>query len=239
MRSATASACSNIAFIKYWGNKDDALRLPLNASLSMNLAELQTETQVVWKDDLKSDTLILNGQPANDYALTRVQKHLDHIRARFSIKMFADVESHNNFPMGAGIASSASAFAALTVAAVAAADEECSEQELSTLARLGSGSASRSIPSGFVEWHDGDSHDASYAESFAPPTHWELVDLIAVISTDHKKTSSKEGHPTAATSDLNDARIAGAAGSFCDCETSHTRIVTLRRLQPLLSMTVT
>ena len=112
--------------------------------------------------------------------------------------------------MGAGIASSAAAFAALTLAGVAASDETLTEKELSTLARRGSGSASRSIPSGYVEWYQGSSHDTSYAESIAPPEHWDLVDVIAVISQSHKATGSTRGHSTADTSVLQNARVADA-----------------------------
>ena len=120
--------------------------------------------------------------------------------------------------MGAGIASSASAFAALTVAAVKAIDDTISERELSTLARLGSGSASRSVPSGFVEWLAADTHEDSYAQTFAEPNHWNLVDVIAIVSDEHKRTTSQAGHPTAKTSDLQNARIAGAAERLEICK---------------------
>ena len=208
MKPATARAHSNIAFIKYWGNQDDALRLPANPSISMNLDSLYTDTTVIWDDRLESDRLILNGEVASGKSLERVSKHLDHIRKRLGINHSAHIESKNNFPMGAGIASSASAFAALTMAAFAAAEVEISERELSTFARLGSGSASRSIPSGFVEWHTADTHEASFAETIAPPEYWDLVDVIAIVSDEHKHTTSQAGHPTAKTSDLQNARVA-------------------------------
>src|SRR5690606_29541659 len=79
-----------------------------------------------------------------------------------------------------------------------------------TFARLGSGSASRSIPSGFVEWLAAETHEDSYAFSVAAPEHWDLVDVIAVVSDEHKATTSQAGHPTAKTSDLQNARVAGA-----------------------------
>ena len=97
--------------------------------------------------------------------------------------------------MGTGIASSASAFAALTLAAVVAHGAELSERELSTLARLGSGSAARSIPSGYVEWRAGDTHDSSYAETFMDIDHWDLVDVVAIVSREHKQIGSKRGAP--------------------------------------------
>src|SRR5215510_6660482 len=141
---ATARANSNIAIIKYWGNTDDTLRLPANPSISMSLDGLFTETTVRWDNDRNYDELILNNHPAERQASERVSTHLSRIRARLGINTHALVKSTNNFPMGAGIASSASSFAALTLAAITAAHVEMTERELSTLARLGSGSAARS-----------------------------------------------------------------------------------------------
>lgn len=207
-QEVTARAHPNIAFIKYWGNRDDSLRLPANSSISMNLDGLYTETTVHWGEN--TDSLVLNGKEETGKALERVSFHLDQLRQRLGIASGAHVESSNNFPTGAGIASSASAFAALTVAAAGAAGATLSERELSALARLGSGSASRSVPSGFVEWYAADNHEDSYAESVAAPEHWDLVDVIAVVSAEHKATTSQAGHPTAKTSDLQAARVAGA-----------------------------
>lgn len=216
-QSATARAHPNIAFIKYWGNRNHALRLPSNPSLSMNLAGLHTETTVKWADELDSDTFTLNDQRMTGDSLARVSRHLDALRARLGIAKFAEVVSRNNFPTGAGIASSAAAFAALTLAGTAAAGATLDERELSTIARLGSGSAARSIPSGFVQWHAADQHEESYAESIAPPDYWALVDVIAVVSQAHKSVGSTEGHRSAETSDLQRARVAGAAERLAKC----------------------
>lgn len=218
LREASARANSNIAFIKYWGNANDRLRLPVNPSMSINLEGVYTHTTVTWDEQLANDQLVINQTPAEPKAVTRVSAHLDYIRNRLGITAFAQIRSANNFPMGAGIASSASSFAALTVAAVAAAGTNLSERELSTIARLGSGSASRSIPTGFVEWHTGTTHEESYAVSFASPDHWELVDVIAIISSEHKSVTSSEGHPSAKTSELQDARVAGAVERFNTCK---------------------
>jgi diphosphomevalonate decarboxylase len=207
---ATAISHPNLAFIKYWGNRDDYLRLPVNSSVSMNLNGLQTQTTVEWAENLEGDTLILNGNYETGRALERVSAHLDVIRERLNLSMRASVFSANNFPMGTGIASSASSFAALTVAAVAAAGAELTERELTTLARRGSGSASRSVPSGFVRWYKGNSHETSYAESIAAPDYWDVVDVIAVVSGQHKAVGSTEGHQSANTSDLQAARVSGA-----------------------------
>lgn len=218
MKQATARAFSNIAFIKYWGNSDESLKLPVNSSISMNLDGIFTETCVRWDENLSSDVLCLNGEHTTGQALVRVSEHLSVIRKRLDIASYAQVDSVNNFPMGAGIASSASSFAALTLAAVHAIDTDLSEHELTTIARLGSGSASRSIPSGFVIWHQGNSHDTSYAESFADPAHWDLVDVIAIISGEHKAVGSRMGHTSAGTSDLQMARVAGAEERLNICQ---------------------
>ncbi len=205
---ARARAYANIAFIKYWGNRDHRLRLPANASLSMNLASLHATTSVEWTPGLDADRLRINGFPADPSASKRVSEHLTALRQRFGISDFARVDSVNNFPMGTGIASSAAAFAALTLAAAAAASLELGQRELSILARLGSGSASRSIPPGFVHWRAGDSHEASYAETIAPADHWELVDIVALVSRAHKRVGSSHGHQSADSSVLQSARVA-------------------------------
>ncbi len=205
---ATAKSYSNIAFIKYWGNRDHTLRLPVNGSISMNLEGLETVTTVIFDPAFKVDTLSLNGTETSGTLLERVSKHLDHIRALTDTEMRAHVKSQNNFPMGAGIASSASAFSALTVAACAALSLNLPEPEISRLARLGSGSACRSIPAGFVEWHYGNDDATSVAESIAPAAHWDVVDLVAVVSDTHKLVGSTGGHKLASTSPLQAARVA-------------------------------
>ncbi len=220
---ARARAHSNIAFIKYWGNRNHNLRLPANSSLSMNLNELHTTTTVAWVAAAEADTLEINGRPADSAALDRASAHLDVIRRRLGIQSKAQVASTNNFPMGTGIASSASAFAALTLAAVAAQGGELSERELSALARMGSGSAARSIPAGFVEWHAGDAHETSYAETFVRRDYWDLVDVIAVVSRRHKHIGSSAGHREADSSVLQPARVAGVAQRLGDIKAAIRR----------------
>ena len=155
--TATAIAFSNIALIKYWGNRDDTLRLPSNGSISMNLDGLETRTCVSFDPLLPADDLTINGMHSSRIALERVSQVLDVVRRKAGINLFAQVESESNFPAGAGIASSASAFAALALAATKAAGLDLAEAELSRLARRGSGSACRSVPGGFVEWAAGTS----------------------------------------------------------------------------------
>jgi diphosphomevalonate decarboxylase len=205
--TATAIAHPNIAFIKYWGNKDDDLRLPSNGSISMNLDGLTTQTCVEFDGNLSKDILFINNEPIHGPALERVIQFLDLVRLKTGKRLYANIESENNFPMSAGIASSASAFAALALAASSALKVNSMEKELSRLARRGSGSACRSIPTGFVEWQAGKDDDDSFALSIAEPDHWEIIDCIAIIKTVHKKIGSTEGHQLADSSPLQDARI--------------------------------
>lgn len=206
MTTATALAHPNIAFIKYWGNRDNNLRLPVNGSISMNLDGLFTRTTVTFNSS-KHDSLTINDHAVMGKGLERVSYILDLVRDMANINERAEVSSTNNFPAGAGIASSAAAFAALALASSHAANLTLSEAQLSRLARRGSGSASRSIPSGFVEWKIGTGDDDCVAESIAPPEHWELTDCIAIVNASHKKTGSTEGHAIAGTSPLQNARV--------------------------------
>ena len=209
MTTSTALAHPNIAFIKYWGNRDNALRLPVNGSISMNLDGLFTRTTVSFTS-AKHDSLSINKQEVTGKGLERVSYILDLVRKMANIDERADVTSENNFPAGAGIASSAAAFAALALASSRAAGLTLSEAQLSVLARRGSGSASRSIPAGFVEWKMGESENDSYAFSIAPAEHWNLVDCVAIVNASHKKTGSTEGHAIAGTSPLQNARVEDA-----------------------------
>jgi diphosphomevalonate decarboxylase len=220
MTTATAIANPNLAFIKYWGNRDNVLRLPMNGSISMNLDGLYTRTTVSFQPSLPFDELIINGHEIRGAGLDRISYVLDIIRGMADIYDQAEVMSENNFPSGAGIASSASAFAALAAAGSKAAGLDLSEPELSRLARRGSGSASRSIPGGFVEWQLGTSDEDSFAFSIAEPDHWDLVDCIAIVSTSHKKTGSTEGHSIAGTSPLQAARVADAPRRLDICRTA-------------------
>ncbi len=211
LNQSTALAHPNIAFIKYWGNQNDELRLAANSSLSMNLDGLYTRTSVRFDPGLSGDEFHLNEQSVWGRGLDRVSLFLNYVRALAGIALPARVTSSNNFPTGAGIASSAAAFAALALAASTAAGLQLDERSLSRLARLGSGSACRSIPAGYVEWHAGTSDGDSYATSIAPAEHWDLVDCIAILSSGHKSVGSTEGHAAAPTSPLQAARLADAS----------------------------
>ena len=217
MQTASAIAFSNIAFIKYWGNRDSGLRLPVNGSISMNLDGLFARTRVIFRAELERDVLNLNKTPIYGKGLERVVMILDLVREMAHLGLPAEVVSENNFPTGAGIASSAAAFAALALAASRAAGLELAEPELSRLARRGSGSAARSIPAGFVEWEVGNRDADSYAVSIAPPDHWSLVDLVTIVQTGQKSVGSTEGHALAGESPFQSARVQDAPRRLNRC----------------------
>jgi diphosphomevalonate decarboxylase len=174
----------------------------------MNLAELETRTRVTFDSSFPIDMFDLNGKRQNGQVLDRTLKHLNLLRGLRGISTHAHIMSENNFPTGAGIASSASGFAALTLATVTALGLDISEIDLSRLARRGSGSACRSIPAGFTEWQKGNNDLDSFAFSIAAPDHWPLTDCIAIVEEENKPTGSTEGHKLASTSPIQAARVA-------------------------------
>ncbi|MFA6532743.1 MAG: diphosphomevalonate decarboxylase [Patescibacteria group bacterium] len=197
---ATAIAPSNIAFIKYWGKKDERLKLPENSSISMNLSNLLTTTTVEFNPEFKEDLVIINGQN-NPKQSNRVIELLNLIRKKANILLKAKVVSKNNFPDGTGLSSSASGFSALTLAATKAAGLNLKERELSILSRQGSGSSCRSIPDGFVEWIE------EGAKSIYPPEYWKICDVVAIVSTDKKEISSTDGQKFASSSPFFQTRL--------------------------------
>ena len=203
---ATAIAPSNIAFTKYWGRKDEVLRLPENGSISMCLSDLLTTTTVEFSENYTKDEVIINGGGLEAGEAERVIKHLDRVRKMANISLKAKVVSNNNFPTGTGLSSSSSGFAALTLAASKAAGLNLSEKELSILARQGSGSACRSIPAGFVEWLDGDTSETSFAVQIFPPGYWAIADVVAVVSEGKKEVSTSVGQQTAQSSPFMEVR---------------------------------
>lgn len=205
---ATAIAPSNIAFTKYWGRKDEKLRLPMNGSIAMSLSNLLTTTTVEFDEKLSSDDVTINNEKREKEAI-KVSKHLDRIRKLAGINTFARVVSKNSFPTGTGLSSSASGFAALSVAGAKAAGLNLSEKQLSILARQGSGSACRSIPSGTVEWLDGDTSETSFAKTIFDKNHWDIADVVTVVSEGRKEVSTSDAHEEANTSPFMKVRVEG------------------------------
>lgn len=203
---ATAKAPANIAFIKYWGMTDPDLILPANSSISMNLSDCFTITTVEFSKDHLADTIFLESSSGEKETVegrgkAMVINHLNRLRDLANVSFHAKVVTQNSFPTSIGIASSASGFAALTLAVVTALELEVDKKELSILTRLsGSGSACRSILDGFVRWNKGTSSETSYAEKLASPDWWDLLDIIVIFDKEKKKISSQEGHTVAKTS---------------------------------------
>ncbi|MDI3390553.1 diphosphomevalonate decarboxylase [Streptomyces sp. B-S-A8] len=194
---AAAVAHPNIALIKYWGKRDEHLVLPRTDSLSMTLDLFPTTTRVVLDPAAEQDTVTLNGLPLTGEAQRRVAAFLDLVRRRAGSSRRAVVHTENTVPTGAGLASSASGFAALAVAAAAAYGLGLDATALSRLARRGSGSAARSLFGGFVQWHAGPSSAppteadlASYAEP-VPVAAFEPALVIAVVNAGPKAVSSR------------------------------------------------
>lgn len=228
MKSARATACSNIALCKYWGKRegaDRALNLPAVGSLSLTLDALRTETTLA---PSASDAFELDGRPTTGPAAAKVFAHLDLVwstaRAGTPRPSYR-VVSENHFPTAAGLASSASGFAALTVAAAAAFEIDASPAALSSLARMGSGSAARSIWGGFVRLDRGHALDGSdcVARPLSPSRPWDVRLLVVQTTVGKKSIGSTEGmEQSRKTSPYYDAWV---ATSDADLDAAEAAIV--------------
>ena len=185
-----AFAATNIALIKYWGKRDTLLNLPLTNSLSMSVPGKGSHT-VLKPTTGHSDRIFLDNQALSTEAsfAKRITAFLDLFRTP---QQKFEIHTHNNIPTAAGLASSASGFAALTLALNDLYDWQFDQEILSIFARLGSGSASRSIYNGFVEWHKGERDDG--LDSIATPLNIDWPELkigLLILSTDEKPISSR------------------------------------------------
>lgn len=186
---------TNIALIKYWGKKDEKLKTPLNNSISMTLDKLYTLTSAEIINSEKDEVFFNNEKASLDNEL-KIVKFIDLFRKHFDkTNLKLKITTENNFPTASGLASSASGFSALSVAVAKALELNLSPQELSTYARLGSGSASRSIFGGFVEWQKGELADGSdsYAVQLANENHWDLNMIVVIVEDKKKAKSSTDG----------------------------------------------
>ncbi len=205
---ATARAHPNIALVKYWGKADTAANLPATGSLSMTLDIFPTTTTVRLDPALAADRVVLNGVERDGVVADRVIRLLDHVRREARSGIAAHVDSVNTVPSAAGLASSASGFAALATAASAAYGLDLDTRALSRLARRGSGSASRSIIPGFAVWHAG-TDEESFAEAVDAP---DLAMVVATVDANEKAVSSREAmRRTALTSPFYPAWVTSTA----------------------------
>lgn len=193
-KTGKARAHTNIALIKYWGKADEALIIPMNNSISLTLDKFYTETRATFDEAFTRDTFFLNGEEANEKETQKISAYLDLVRERAGTEMKARIDSTNFVPTAAGLASSASAFAALAAACNEALEMGLSNQDLSRLARRGSGSACRSIFGGFAEWEKGHDDASSYSHPI-DADHWEdeLSMIFVVINNQSKKVKSRAG----------------------------------------------
>jgi diphosphomevalonate decarboxylase len=216
----TAVVPSNIAFIKYWGKRPGALQWPTNDSISMTLSGIHTTTAAQVLDRGGIDILRWDGGLLADCdpRYRKFAKHLHMLKQETGFEGVLDVSTANSFPTGAGIASSASGFGALTVASLAAMHRMSGWDELTAAfgtqrlahwARLGSGSACRSLFGGYVRWHAGDQPDRQSCEQIAPADFLELSDIVVICDAKEKAHSSSDGHQLAWTSPLFKLRLAG------------------------------
>jgi diphosphomevalonate decarboxylase len=239
MSSATAVAGTNIALVKYWGKRDEALNLPATGSLSLTLDRLGTRTRVAFDGgEGSSDRVTLDGATADAKVAARVSAFLDRVRAHAGIDTRATVVTDNSVPTAAGLASSASGFAALALAATRAAGLDFPPGELSALARLGSGSAARSIFGGFVEMARGTRPDGTdaIAHPVGPETPatgqgtalasqaWDVRLVVAITAAGEKAIGSTAAMKrTAQTSPFYAAWVSGVDGDLAAARTAIAR----------------
>lgn len=211
-----ARSTPNIAFIKYWGNRNEELRLPAADSLSMTLDQPTVEVSVEPSNEFIARSFDPHGdeKKLSDKETLRLQKHftlalhyLESIGAE-NLPSSASIEIRSRVPRSIGLASSAAVFSALAQA-YAGLCPTVSRQDISILARLGSGSASRSVFGGYSAMMrgTGDNSSSSYAEQIASPEHWKLWDIIIAPSVEEKKVGTTEGHAIAPTSPLFQKRL--------------------------------
>lgn len=192
MTEKKVRAYTNIALIKYWGKRNEELILPTSSSLSLTLDAFYTETSVSFNADVEQDTFYLNDNLQDTAATQKVSRFLQLFREPAGISSPALVKSTNFVPTAAGLASSASGMAALAGAANLASGLDLNPRDLSLIARRGSGSATRSIYGGFVEWQMG----TTSADSYAVPiddASWDIGMLVVVVNHQEKAVSSREG----------------------------------------------
>ncbi|HFI0213400.1 TPA: diphosphomevalonate decarboxylase [Streptococcus suis] len=215
-QTGIARAHTNIALIKYWGKRDKELFLPMNSSLSLTLDAFYTDTKVVFDPELTADEFYLNGILQKEKEMLKISRFLDLFCEYIGERAFARVESLNFVPTAAGLASSASAFAALALATATALDLDLSPATLSTLARRGSGSSTRSLFGGFVEWDMGTGSEDSMAHPI-DDADWDIAMVVLAVNTGPKKIASREGMDhTVATSPFYAAWVETAKQDLVD-----------------------
>ena len=208
-RSVTCQASPNIALIKYWGKRNNELILPDNDSLSITLDvnDMYSYTTVSTSPSMACDVFYFDDVQQVKLS-KRMQKVLDEVRRRSKDKKikFVDIRSHNTFPASSGLASSASAYASLAIALTNLFDLDDPQATAAYLARIGSGSAVRSVYGGFVRWS---SEGECLSSCIYPAEHWSELRIIILIFNSNKKpvSSTDAMQRTRETSTLFQARL--------------------------------
>lgn len=187
---ARASAHPNVALIKYWGKRDGGQNIPAVGSLSITLGAMQTHTSLCFDQTLSEDSLLLDGQPAAGEQ-PRLRACLDALRGLTGETRYARIESANDFPTAAGLASSASGYAALAVAGAAALRLDVQDERLVDIARVGSGSAPRSLFGGFALLQV--AGEKTQCEQLLSADDWPLEVVVAVTRESGKSVTSRDG----------------------------------------------
>ena len=193
----TALSHPNKALVIYWGNEDDTLRIPTRSSLSITLQGINHPLDyIITLRTIRSaerDRVFINGIEDKGEIFTHFVRHLDIMRAYTGFQEKVEVITRKTFPIGSGLAGSAASASAMAEAFAGLVGKTADRKLVSVMARRGSGSASRSVFGGSVVWQKGNSDDSSYAKQLFDENHWDIRNVIAVVSSDPKKVSSVDG----------------------------------------------
>jgi diphosphomevalonate decarboxylase len=185
----TATVSPSLALLKYWGKLKGGINIPATSSIALTLSGLETRTELSVNNESDRDSFVLNDSPAED---SKVTSFLDHVRKQYALNTYFKIRSWNNFPTSAGLASSSSGFGALTTALSAFVGSTMDSKELSSMARIGSGSACRTVYGGFTHWVRG----TEYAVPLYDQNYWSDLRVILILV-------SKKAKPTGSRSAMN------------------------------------
>lgn len=193
----TALSHPNKALVIYWGNENDTLRLPTRSSLSVTIQGINHPLDYIVTlrtvQSAERDKVIIDGIEDKGEIRTRFVYHLNAMRRYTGFKEKLEVTTKKSFPVGSGLAGSAASASALAEAFAGLVGKTSDMRLKSIMARRGSGSASRSIFGGFVMWNKGNSDYSSYARQIFNENHWDIRNIIAMVSSNPKKIKSIEG----------------------------------------------
>lgn len=180
-----------ISLVKYFGVRDESLRLPTRSSFALSLMNLFTKTTVSFNHGENKDKILIENYE-DEAGIEMVMAFIQQFRKLYQIQKYFNVKSKNNFPTASGLASSGSGFAALSIALAELCQLNLSRKELAALARLGSGSATRSIYGGMVFWHSGEDAKGKdcFAETIFPADHWPELRMIVIVISEQPKSLS-------------------------------------------------